>query len=327
MPNVSRGIPLSEKFKGRLRLPIISAPMLRVSGPDLVIAACRAGVIGAFPTANAKSPEELDAWLTRMTSEISLAPGHRAPVCPNLIIRRASLADDLACLVRHKVEVVITSVGSPEAVVKPLHDVGCLVFADIASIRHAEKAIQAGADGLILLTAGAGGNTGWANPFAFVRAVRKIFDGPLVLAGGVSDGQALYAAQILGCDLAYMGTRFIATTESMASERYKSMLVTSTLDDVMLTKALTGPGLQVNMLRPSLVAAGLDPENLDEQVSAERAKEQFGGGSANAGSGRPKRWVDIWSAGHSVSAVDGITDVSTLVGRLEQEYAGARNGK
>jgi nitronate monooxygenase len=136
----------------------------------------------------------------------------------------------------------------------------------------------------------------------------------------VSDGQALHAAQVLGCDLAYMGTRFIATTESMASEKYKSMLVSSTLDDVMLTKALTGPGLQVNMLRPSLVAAGLDPEHLDEQVSAERAKEQFGGGSAKAGYSRPKRWVDIWSAGHSVSAVDEVTDVSTLVGRLEQEY-------
>lgn len=324
MSVVSRGTPLSEKFKGRLRLPIISAPMMRVSGPDLVIAACRAGVIGAFPTANAKSPEELDAWMKRITSEISEAPGICAPVCPNLIIRRASLAEDLACLVRHKVEVVITSVGSPEAVVKPLHDVGCLVFADIASIRHAEKAIQAGADGLILLTAGAGGNTGWANPFAFVRAVRKIFDGPLVLAGGVSDGQSLHAAQVLGCDLAYMGTRFIATTESMASDRYKSMLVTSTLDDVMLTKALTGPGLQVNMLRPSLIAAGLDPERLDEQVSAERAKERFSGGSANAGNERPKRWVDIWSAGHSVSAVDSITDVSTLVHRLEQEYASAR---
>jgi nitronate monooxygenase len=313
-----RGAKLPDALKRRLRLPVIAAPMLRVSGPDLVIAACRAGVIGAFPTANARSVDELDQWLERIGAALDRAA--LPPCCPNLIIRQPRFRDDLACLVRHRVEVVITSVGSPAAAVGPLHDVGALVFADIASVRHAEKAIEAGADGLILLTAGAGGQTGWANPFAFVRAVRAMFDGPVVLAGGVSDGASLRAAQVLGCDLAYMGTRFIATTESLAASRYKEMLVTSTLDDVMTTKAFTG--LDANMLRPSIVAAGLDPAKLDEEVSIERAKQLHGGGSGND---RPRRWTDIWSAGHSVSGVDSVVDVSALVARLAIEYEAARN--
>lgn len=317
-----RNTPFAEKFRDRLRLPLIAAPMLRVSGPDIVVACSRAGVIGAFPTANAQSPSELDAWLTSIESQLKDDPGAGAPICPNLIIRHATMAEDLKCLVKHRVEVVITSVGSPAAVIKPLHDIGCFVLADVASVRHAEKAIEAGADGLILLTAGAGGNTGWVNPFAFVRAVRKMFDGIVVLAGGVSDGQSLYAAEVLGCDLAYMGTGFIVTKESMASDGYRDMLVASSLDDVMLTRAFTG--LQVNMLRPSIVKAGIDPERLDEEVSAERAKEQFGGGKAS--SGKPRRWVDLWSAGHSVSGVNEVTDVASLVGRLENEYRAARVG-
>ena len=213
--NESRGMPsaLSRRFGARLSLPLIAAPMFRVSGPDLVIAACRAGVIGAFPTANCRSLEEFDAWLTRIAA--ALGPGH-APWCPNLIMRRESLRDELAVLLRHKPEVVITSVGPPDPVVAPLHDIGTMVLCDVASVRHAEKAVAAGVDGLILLTAGAGGQTGWANGFAFVRAVREFFDGPVVLAGGVSDGAAVLAAQVLGCDAAYMGTKFIATEESMA---------------------------------------------------------------------------------------------------------------
>ena len=214
-------------FPGRLRLPVISAPMFRVSGPDLVIAACRAGVIGAFPAANCRSVKELDAWLSRITS--ALTP-QDAPFCPNLIIRHEALAEQLAVLLRHRVEMVITSVGSPAEVVAPLHRAGCQVFADVASLRHAHKALEAGADGLVLLSAGAGGQTGWVNGFAFVRAVRTFFDGPLVLAGGMSDGHAVWAAQALGCDLAYMGTRFIATQESLAEPDYKQMLVASELD-------------------------------------------------------------------------------------------------
>jgi nitronate monooxygenase len=314
----TRGTPLSARITSRLRLPLIAAPMLRVSGPELVIAVCRAGVIGAFPTANARSVEQLDDWLTTIAKALAEEERPPAPYCPNLIIRQPRFKDDLACLVRHKVEIVITSVGSPEAAVGPLHDIGCLVLADIATLRHAEKAIEAGADGLILLTAGAGGQTGWANPFAFVRAVRAMFDGPIVLAGGITDGISLAAARLLGCDLAYMGTRFIATSESMASVPYRQMLVESTLDDVLLTKAFTG--LDASMLRPSIVAAGLDPARLDEQVSEERAKEKFGGGG---NSQEPKRWSEIWSAGHSVSGVHEVTDVAALVERVASEFNAA----
>jgi nitronate monooxygenase len=314
-----RGRPLPHNIVERLRLPVIAAPMLRVSGPDLVVAACRSGVIGAFPTANARTVEELDQWLVGMEKALAEGDGAAAPYCPNLIIRQPRFKDDLACLVRRRVEMVITSVGSPAAAVGPLHDIGAQVFADIASLRHAEKAIEAGADGLILLTAGAGGQTGWANPFAFVRAVRAMFDGPIVLAGGVSDGASLYAARVLGCDLAYMGTRFIATTESLAPPRYKEMLVAANLDDVLLTKAFTG--LDASMLRPSIEAAGLDPTKLDEQVSVERAKQKYGGSDSEE---RPKRWSDIWSAGHSVSGVDSVVDATALVARLASEYEAAR---
>ncbi len=316
-PSVTIGR-LPKHFEGRLRLPLIAAPMLRVSGVDLVTAACRAGVIGAFPTANARSVEELDAWLRQIARNVASLDRPAAPHCPNLIIRQPRFKDDLGCLVRHKVELVITSVGSPAAVVEPLHDVGCLVFADIASLRHAEKAIEAGADGLILLTAGAGGQTGWANPFAFVRAVRAMFDGPIVLAGGITDGVSLAAARLLGCDLAYMGTGFIATRESMASDAYRRMLVESTLDDVMLTKAFTG--LDASMLRPSILAAGLDPFNLDEAVSEARAREQFSGDNAEAGL---RRWTDVWSAGHSVSGVRRVAGVADLVEDLAGQYDAA----
>jgi nitronate monooxygenase len=303
----------------RLSLPLIAAPMFRVSGPDLVIAACRDGVIGSFPTANVRSVEELDHWLSRIEGALAATDRPAAPFCANLIIRQTRLKEDLACLVRHKVELVITSVGSPEVAVGPLHDIGALVFADIASVRHAEKALAAGADGLILLTAGAGGQTGWANGFSFVRAVRALFDGPIVLAGGVSDGHALWATEALGADLAYMGTKFIATRESMAAEGYKEMLVASKLDDVLLTKAFTG--LETNILRPSVVAAGLDPANLPTNMAAERANELYGGGSGNKG---PKRWTDIWSAGHSVSGVEGIVSVTELIATVRAEYDEAR---
>lgn len=312
------GSALPTSITDRLRVPLIVAPMLRVSGVDLVTAVCRAGAIGAFPTANARTVEELDAWLEQIERNVVDLDRPAAPRCPNLIIRQPRLKDDLACLVRRKVEMVIASVGSPAAVVEPLHDIGCLVFADIASLRHAEKAIEAGADGLILLSAGAGGQTGWVNPFAFVRTVRTMFDGPIVLAGGVTDGVSLAAARLLGCDLAYMGTRFIATNESMASDSYRQMLVDSTLDDVLLTKAFTG--LDASMLRPSIVAAGLDPSNLDESVSEARAREKFGG--KNSGE-EPKRWSEIWSAGHSVSGVRSVTGAADLINEIAKQYNAA----
>jgi nitronate monooxygenase len=308
--------PLS-RFRDRLRLPLIAAPMFLVSGVELVSAACASGVIGAFPTVNCHSPEELHAWLTEI--ETRLRDQTAAPLCPNLIVHRsnARLGEDLKVLLRHKPEIIITSVGSPAPVLKPLHDAGALVLADVATIRHAERAAEAGADGLVLLTAGAGGQTGWLNPFVFVRAVRKFFTGPIVLAGGIADGHALRAAQALGCDLAYMGTKFIATRESMADERHKAMLVASSADDVLLTTAFTG--LQTNMLKPSIVAAGLDPDNLPARGAIDIGKDI----DIAEREQRPKRWRDIWSAGHSTSGVTDIPLVAELVTRTITEY---RNG-
>ena len=318
---------LPAALKSRLRLPLIAAPMFLVSGPALVKAACRSGIIGSFPTANCRTVEELDRWLADMSDDL-LRAAHEtgrapAPLCPNLIVHRSNprLPDDLAAVLRHKAELVITSVGSPEPVLKPLKDAGCLVLADVASVRHAEKAVAAGVDGLVLLTAGAGGQTGWVNPFAFVRAVRTFWDGIVVMAGGMADGQAVAAAQTLGCDLAYMGTKFIATRESLAKESYKQMLVKSRLDDVLLTRAFTG--LETNMLRPSIEAAGLDPDDLPVRGAIDIAKDI---NAAERDKPDAKRWKDIWSAGHSVSGVSDIPSVAELVERTEAEYHSARQG-
>src|SRR3989442_12228310 len=294
--------------------------MFLVSGTHLGVAACRNGVIGSFPAVNCRSREQLDEWLTdidiRLEGHSDQSGKPSAPICPNLIVHRsnARLEQDLAVLLRHKPEIVITSVGSPAPVLTPLHDAGALVFADVASIRHAKRAVAAGADGLVLLTAGAGRQAGWINPFVFVRAVRAFFDGPLVLAGGITDGHALRAAQALGCDLAYMGTKFIATRESMADIRYKELLVASTADDILLTSAFTG--LQTNMLRPSIEAAGLDPDNLPLRGAIDIGKDIDIGAREN----RPKRWKDIWSAGHSVSGVTELLSVDELVARTSAEF-------
>jgi nitronate monooxygenase len=311
------------RFQGRLSLPLIAAPMFLVSGVELVVAACRNGVIGSFPTVNCRSPEQLEEWLGeiegRLRRHSDESGKQTAPVCANLIVHRsnARLDQDLKVLLRHKPEIVITSVGSPAPVLAPLHNSGALVFADVASIRHAERAVAAGADGLVLLTAGAGGQTGWLNPFVFVGAVRAFFDGPLVLAGGVSDGHALRAAEALGCDLAYMGTKFIATHESMAEIRYKEMLVASSADDILLTTAFTG--LQTNMLRPSIAAAGLDPDDLPVRGAIDIGKDI----DVGAREGRPKRWKDIWSAGHSISGVTEVLSVDEMIARTIAEYRAA----
>lgn len=315
-----------KKFQHRLSLPLIAAPMFLVSGVELMVAACRNGVIGSFPTVNCRNTEQLEAWLTEIETRLreheEQAGRRAAPLCPNLIVHRsnARLEQDLGVLLRHRPEIVITSVGSPAAVLKPLHDAGTLVLADVASIRHAERAAEAGADGLVLLTAGAGGQTGWLNPFAFVRAVRAFYDGIIVLAGGISDGRALHAAEVLGCDLAYMGTKFIATRESMADEGYKQMLVDSSADDILLTTAFTG--LQTSMLRPSIVAAGLDPDDLPTRGAIDIGNDI----DVTARENRPKRWRDIWSGGHSTSGVTDVTTVDELVARTVAEYREAAGG-
>lgn len=288
--------------------------MFRVSGPDLVIAACRAGVVCAFPTANCRSVEQLDGWLSTIAA--ALEPDD-APFCANLIMRRETLQAELECLVRHRVRLVITSVGSPAAAIRPLHDIGCTVLADVATLAHAEKALAAGADGLVLLSSGAGGQTGWLNGLAFARAVRARFDGPLVLAGGVSDGAALLAAQAVGCTLAYMGTRFIATRESMAEDGWKEMVVAAEIDDILQSSAFTG--LPTNMLVPSIRAAGLDPAALPDTLAKDRADALYG-----AGGGSIQRWRDIWSAGHSVSGVAAIMPAADLISTIATEYTAAR---
>ncbi len=308
----------------RLFLPLIAAPMFLVSGVDLVSAACAAGVIGAFPTVNCRSSDELENWITEIETRLAKAAdeahGPVAPWCANLIVHHsnARLKDDLAVLLRHKPEIVITSVGSPAPVIAPLHEAGALVFADVATIRHAERAVAAGADGLVLLTAGAGGQTGWLNPLAFVRAVRQFFDGPVVLSGGVSDGAALLAAQAMGCDLAYMGTKFIATRESLAAPAYRDMLVAARADDVLLTRAFTG--LETNMLKPSIVAAGLDPNNLPARGTIDIGKDI----SIESREQQPTRWRDVWSAGHSVSGVHAVVSVAELVRQTRAEYDAAQ---
>lgn len=317
-----KGLP--ETITKRLRLPLIAAPMLSVSGPELVIATCCNGVIGAFPVANARTVEGLTTWLQQIEdavkAEVDVHPQRPpAPFCPNLIIKRTEMKAELACLLQHHIEMVITSVGSPAEVIGPLHDIGCLVFADVATLRHAEKAIAAGVDGLILLTAGAGGQTGWMNPLAYVRAIRQMYEGPVVLAGGIADGNALWTAHVLGCDLAYMGTKFIATHESLADAAYKQMLVESNMDDVMLTQAFTG--LDTNMLRPSIIAAGLDPASLPPRVSAEEAAKNFSHEALRPG---PRRYKDIWSAGHSVSGVARVQSAAELIAQTWQEYQAAR---
>ncbi len=290
-----------------------------------MIAACRAGVMGSFPSANALESGGLDAWLARIRTALSPLD---APFAVNIIIHRSAdqLSADVSAVRRHGVEWVITSVGSPAAVIGPLHDAGCRVLADVGTLAHARKAVRAGVDGLILLSAGAGGQTGWLNGLSFIRAVREFFDGPIVLAGGVSDGHALWAARAAGADLAYMGTRFIATEESLANEAYRRLVVDCSLDDVQLTRAFTG--LQTNMLRPSIVAAGLDPEQLDESISPARARELFGAARTTFDRPQndqpgPRRWSDIRSGGHSVGAVKAVVPVAALVECTRVEYAAA----
>ncbi|MBS4215194.1 NAD(P)H-dependent flavin oxidoreductase [Neobacillus rhizophilus] len=288
-----------------LKLPAIVAPMFRVSGPDLVIAACRSGVIGSFPAINPRTTEELDHWLTQISTalEHTLNP---APYAVNIVIRSEKLSEELDVVKRHKVPIVITSVGSPEQVVPHIHSYGGLVLSDVATLRHAQKAVELGVDGLILLCAGAGGNTGWLNPFAFVRAVREFFDGIVVVAGCIMDGASIRAAEALGADMVYMGTRFISANESMAVDEYKLKLLASNIDDVMTTNKISG--MPANFIRSTIEAAGLDPKNLPPY-------EEF-----NKGDIRKQRWKNIWSAGQGVGAVKEVLPTVQIVEQLYLEY-------
>lgn len=293
-----------------LRLPVFAAPMFLVSGPDLVIAACRAGIVGAFPTPNARTAEQLDDWMTRIRAGV----GNR-PWCANLVTHstNARLADDLALVAKHKPPVVVTALGSPRPAVEVVRAYGGKVLADVTTIRLAHKAVQAGADGLACICAGAGGHTGALNPFAFVRAVREFHAGPLVVGGGIADGWGVAGAVAAGADAVYMGTAFLAAAESMAPQGYKDMVAAATVDDLLVSPGITGT--PASWLVPSLVANGLDPANMP--AAPDRA---YDSGQSFKG----KRWAQVWSAGQGVGAVRAVEPVAAIVDRLAGEYAQAR---
>lgn len=303
---------LSARLRGQLGLPVMVGPMFLVSGPDLVIASSRAGVIGSFPTLNARSPEILDEWLTRMEDELAASPGS-APFAANMIVHKSNprVAADLEVVVRHRVPIVIASVGSPTPVIEAVKRYDGLVFSDVASLKHARRAAETGVDGLILLCAGAGGNTGWLNPFAFLGAAREFFDGPIVLGGAISRGRLIHVAEELGADLAYIGTSFIATRESLASDDYRSMLIASGPDDILLTAEVTG--IPANMLRPSLERVGFKPSATHGAFDLIKELETM------------KAWRDIWSAGHGVGDIRGVASVAELVADLKADYEAARD--
>jgi nitronate monooxygenase len=297
-------------------LPVIAAPMFLVSGPDLVLAACQAGIIGSFPAPNARTAEILDEWMGRITSALAAARAAtpRRPIAPwaaNIIAHRTyqRLQEDLDLVVKYQAPIVITALGSPAPVVEAVHGYGGLVFADVNSVAYAAKAARVGVDGLVLVCAGAGGHTGTITGFAAVDAVREFWDGLIVLGGGISNGRAVRAAQVLGADLVYMGTRFIATHESLASDEYRQMLVESTVEDLICTSAFTG--VNANMLKPSIRRAGLDPDNLKPKDRVDFGDPQ----------GNTKPWKDIWSAGQGLGAIKQVQSVASLVTDLRREYA------
>jgi nitronate monooxygenase len=305
-----------------LSLPVIAAPLFIVSGPALVIAQCRAGIVGSFPALNARPQEELEAWVVQIQEALAAAgpaPPYRrpAPFAVNLIVNRASnqrLDHDLAVCVRRRVPIVITSLGAPAEIADAVHGYGGIVLHDVISTRHAEKALQAGADGLILVCAGAGGHAGLLNPIAFTQEVRSFHDGPLILSGGISNGRAVFAARAMGADLAYIGTRFIATEEANAVPAYKQMILDSRAEDIVYTPHFSG--IRANYLKGSVLAAGLDPDNLP-LTGAE--------GRYVAGPERPKAWSAIWGAGQGVGAIDDILPTASLVMRMVAEYHAARD--
>jgi len=314
-------MPLPEVLKGRLRLPVIGAPMFIVSTPQLVLAQCKAGIIGSFPALNARSGTQLDEWLAQITAELAahVRANPQAAVAPfavNQIVHASNdrLLHDMQLCVKHRVPIVITSLRPPAEVVAAVHGYGGLVFHDVINVRHAQKAADQGVDGIIAVCAGAGGHAGVLSPFALVKEIREIFAGTIILSGAMSSGADVLAAQALGADLAYLGTRFIATTEANAGADYKSMLIDSRAEDIVYTSLFSGvPG---NYLGASVARAGLDPLHLPE---ADKSKMNFGSG----GNTELKAWKDIWSAGKSVSGIHEVEPVAALVARMAGEYDAA----
>lgn len=308
-------------LEGRLRLPVVCSPMFIVSSLELAIAQCKAGVVGSFPALNARPAEALDDWLFRIKEELALHDKEHperpsAPFAVNLIAHRSNvrLEHDLALCVKHKVPIVITSLGAREDVNAAIHAYGGTVLHDVINNKFAQKAIAKGADGLIAVAAGAGGHTGAQSPFALIHEIREWFDGPLLLSGAISNGNAILAAQAAGADLAYIGSAFIATEEANAKPEYKQMVVEGDASQVVLTNFITG--VHGNYLRESLANGGLDPDNIP---SSAPAKMDF-----SAGSSRPKAWKDIWGAGQGIGAVKQVVPAAEVVARLESEYRTAR---
>ena len=308
---------LPSLFEGRLRLPLVAAPMFLASGPELVIACCRAGIVGSFPAKNPRTLDGLDEWLTVIGEGIA-SPGRRAPApfAVNLIVHRSNdvVEGELDLCVRHQVPIVITSLGAVSELVDRVHAYGGLVFHDVINLRHAGKAIDAGVDGLIAVAAGAGGHTGRASPFALVNEIRQVFDGTLLLSGAMATGVDIAAAQMMGADLAYLGTRFIGTRECRAQDGYKEMIVESSLSDIVETDRVSG--VNASFLAPSLADAGLHEGNgvtVELEIASELA-------DARDEQGEKRAWRDIWSAGQGVGSIKDLPGVDELVSRLEAEY-------
>jgi nitronate monooxygenase len=306
--------PITAKLRARMQLPLIGSPLFIISNPDLVIAQCKAGVIGSFPSLNARPLPQLEEWLQRLNTE--LGPDD-APYAVNLIVHKSTdrLMADLELVVKYKVPVVITSLGAREDVNAAVHSYGGVVLHDVINNRFAKKAIEKGADGIIAVAAGAGGHAGTLSPFALVSEIREWFDGPLALSGAMGTGANILGAEAMGADFGYMGSAFIATTEARADERYKQAIVEGQASDIVYSDLFTG--VSGNYLRPSIVAAGLDPDNLPK---GDYSTMNFGsGGNTDA-----KAWRDIWGSGQGIGAVKAVLPAAELIGRLKREYAAAR---
>jgi len=307
-------------LRGRLRIPVVGAPLFIISHPQLVVAQCTSGIVGSFPALNARPPELLDTWLTQIRDELAAwdaAHPERpaAPFAVNQIVHKSNdrLAHDLDLCVKHRVPIVITSLGAREDLNQAVHSYGGIVLHDVINVVHARKAIERGADGLIAVCAGAGGHAGMLSPFALISEIRTWWDGPLLLAGAIANGRSVLAAQALGADLAYVGSAFIATDEARASERYKAAIVEATAADIVYTNLFTG--VLGNYLKSSIINAGLDPDNLP---TSDPSKMNFASSSTKA-------WRDIWGCGQGVGGIDAVTSVAALVDRLVAEYAAARH--